>query len=158
MSYYGYLCLKRQRKAKFYFMTVKNRAVSSQEMDRQKEYTERIRRANDEYLLANGKRRRAFVLTLGCQQNEADSERLMGMAIEMGYEKTETPEDASLIMVNTCAIREHAEKRALSLVGQYKHIKARNFQVLTCIRYLKAKRKTMDWINFSMVYMLLQKL
>ena len=107
-------------------MTVKDRAVSSEEINKQKEYIERVRRANDEHFLASGKRRRAFVLTLGCQQNEADSERLMGMAIEMGYEKTETPEDASLIMVNTCAIREHAEKRALSLVGQYKHIKAKN--------------------------------
>ncbi|MBP3376340.1 MAG: tRNA (N6-isopentenyl adenosine(37)-C2)-methylthiotransferase MiaB [Clostridia bacterium] len=85
-----------------------------------------IRAANDAHFAATGKRRLAFVLTLGCQQNEADSEKLMGMAIEMGYEKTESPESASLIMVNTCAIREHAEKRALSLVGQYKHIKAKN--------------------------------
>ena len=120
------MCLVNGRKANFYLMTVKDRAVSAEEINKQKEYTERVRRANDEYFLASGKRRRAFVLTLGCQQNEADSERLMGMAIEMGYEKTETPEDASLIMVNTCAIREHAEKRALSLVGQYKHIKAKN--------------------------------
>ena len=48
------------------------------------------------------------------------------MAEAMGYEITYTPEEASLIMVNTCAIREHAEQRALSLVGQYKHIKAKN--------------------------------
>ncbi|MBO7303543.1 MAG: tRNA (N6-isopentenyl adenosine(37)-C2)-methylthiotransferase MiaB [Clostridia bacterium] len=77
--------------------------------------------------------RRAFILTLGCQQNEADSERLMGMALEMGYEKTDIPEDASLIMVNTCAIREHAEKRALSLVGQYKHIKAKNPELIIVV-------------------------
>ena len=127
------MCLNRGRKANFYFMTVKDRAVSSEEINKQKEYIERVRKVNEEHSLASGKRRRAFVLTLGCQQNEADSERLMGMAIEMGYEKTETPEDASLIMVNTCAIREHAEKRALSLVGQYKHIKAKNPDLIIVI-------------------------
>ena len=52
------------------------------------------------------------------------------MAIEMGYEPTETPDDAHLIIVNTCAIREHAEKRALSLVGQYKHLKAKNPELI----------------------------
>ena len=66
---------------------------------------------------------RAFVLTFGCQQNVADSEKLSGMALQMGYEITNTPEQADLILVNTCAIREHAEKRALSIVGQYKHLK-----------------------------------
>lgn len=70
-----------------------------------------------------GKKPLAFVLTLGCQQNESDSEKLCGMATEMGYGITDNPKDAHLLIVNTCAIREHAEKRALSLVGQYKHIK-----------------------------------
>ncbi len=66
----------------------------------------------------------AYVLTFGCQQNEADSEKMRGMACAMGYALTETPEDADLILVNTCAIREHAEKKALSIIGQYKHLKA----------------------------------
>ena len=110
-----------------------DRAVSAEEIKKQKEYIDKIRMANDSHFAASGERRRAFVLTLGCQQNEADSERLMGMAVAMGYDKTETPDDASLIMVNTCAIREHAEKRALSLVGQYKHIKAKNPDLIIVI-------------------------
>ncbi len=85
-----------------------------------------IRAVNDRFYQENGTRRRAFVLTLGCQQNEADSEKLAGMAEKMGYEMVNEPDTASLIMVNTCAIREHAEQRALSLVGQYKHLKAKN--------------------------------
>ena len=85
-----------------------------------------LRAENDRFCAENGTRRGAFVLTLGCQQNEADSEKLAGMAVQMGYEMVSTPEEAALIMVNTCAIREHAEKRALSLVGQYKHLKAKN--------------------------------
>ncbi len=66
---------------------------------------------------------RYFVQTFGCQQNEADSERLAGLARLMGYAKAESPDDADLILVNTCAVREHAEKKALSIIGQYKHIK-----------------------------------
>lgn len=66
----------------------------------------------------------AFVLTFGCQQNEADSEHLRGMGAEMGYRITNYAEEAELILVNTCAIREHAEKKALSIIGQYKHLKA----------------------------------
>ena len=104
-------------------MIQKNKAVSAEEISKQKEYMSLVKSINDS---RSGERPKAFALTLGCQQNEADSERFMGMALSMGYEKTDTPDDASLIIVNTCAIREHAEKRALSLIGQYKHIKAKN--------------------------------
>ena len=66
---------------------------------------------------------KADILTFGCQQNEADSEKLSGMAEAMGYEIVDEPDDADLIVVNTCAIREHAEQKALSTVGQFKHLK-----------------------------------
>lgn len=64
-----------------------------------------------------------YIQTLGCQQNEADSERMAGLAVLMGYVPVSNPEKARLIFVNTCAIREHAETRALSFIGEYKHIK-----------------------------------
>ncbi len=64
-----------------------------------------------------------YIRTFGCQQNEADSEQLAGIAETMGYTPRTDPEDAKLILVNTCAIREHAEKKALSVIGSYKHIK-----------------------------------
>lgn len=85
-----------------------------------------IRQKNAAFQNRSGRAPCAFVLTFGCQQNEADSEKLMGMALDMGYEKTENPEEAELILVNTCAIREHAEQKALSIIGQYKHLKAQN--------------------------------
>ncbi|MBO5939364.1 MAG: tRNA (N6-isopentenyl adenosine(37)-C2)-methylthiotransferase MiaB [Clostridia bacterium] len=91
----------------------------------QTEYIAAVRANSARYAAEHGTPPIAFVLTLGCQQNEADSEKLAGMAEEMGYEIADKPDDASLILVNTCAIREHAEKRALSLVGQYKHLKAK---------------------------------
>ena len=67
-----------------------------------------------------------FIQTFGCQQNEADSERLAGLCTAMGYTRAGRPEDAELILVNTCAVREHAEKKALSIIGNYKHIKDKN--------------------------------
>ncbi len=86
------------------------------------EYTQKIRIWNQ----ASHAKRRVYIQTFGCQQNEADSEKYLGMAMDMGYEATDTPDNADLIIVNTCAIREHAEKKALSIIGQYKHIKAKN--------------------------------
>ncbi len=89
-------------------------------------YTARVRAWNDAHAAATGVRRRAYVLTFGCQQNEADSEKIAGMAVDMGYDLADTPDSADLIVVNTCAIREHAEKKALSIIGQFKHLKAKN--------------------------------
>lgn len=66
------------------------------------------------------------VVTFGCQQNEADSERLLGTALELGYQKADTLEQSDLIIYNTCAVREHAELRALSKTGQLKHLKKAN--------------------------------
>lgn len=67
--------------------------------------------------------RYVYIKTFGCQQNEADSERLYGMAAEMGYEKTDDPTQADMILVNTCAVREHAELKALSITGGFKKFK-----------------------------------
>ncbi len=92
--------------------------------------TARVRAWNGAHTAATGARRRVHVLTFGCQQNEADSEKLLGMAAAMGYEPTDAPDGADLILVNTCAIREHAEKKALSIIGQFKHLKAQNPDLL----------------------------
>lgn len=113
--------------------TRKRSVVSAEKIEFERSCIKIIRQKNDSYFEETGIRRGAFALTLGCQQNEADSERLMGIAQDMGYEVVDTPDAADLIVVNTCAIREHAEKRALSLVGQYKHLKAKNPDLFICI-------------------------
>jgi len=112
---------------------MERKTPSSREAMTQETYIEQLRRWNDAYAAQNGIRRRAFVLTFGCQQNEADSEKLRGTALAMGYELTEMPTDASLIVVNTCAIREHAELKALSTIGQYKHIKQKNPDLIIAV-------------------------
>ena len=65
----------------------------------------------------------AMVDTYGCQQNEADSEKLRGYLAEMGYGFTQNEFEADVIVVNTCAVREHAEMRVLGNVGQLNHSK-----------------------------------
>jgi tRNA-2-methylthio-N6-dimethylallyladenosine synthase len=65
----------------------------------------------------------AFVDTYGCQQNVADSERLRGMLTRMGYDFTDSEKDADVIVINTCAVREHAEKRVLGNIGALTHTK-----------------------------------
>ena len=70
--------------------------------------------------------KKACVITFGCQQNENDGERIMGALQLCGYEITNDPDDAQMIIINTCAIREHAEIRALSEAGQFKGRKERD--------------------------------
>lgn len=65
----------------------------------------------------------AFVRTFGCQQNVSDSERLSGMLAKMGFGFTDTPDNANLILFNTCAVREHAQDRVFGNVGRLKAIK-----------------------------------
>jgi tRNA-2-methylthio-N6-dimethylallyladenosine synthase len=68
----------------------------------------------------------AYVETYGCQQNEADSERIRGILIESGYTITDTAEGADVIVMNTCAIREHAEQRVFGNLGALTHTKRRH--------------------------------
>lgn len=82
-----------------------------------KEYISLVKKMNE------GSEKRVFVMTFGCQQNERDSEVALGYASAMGYAKADTAEDADLIIVNTCAIRQHAEEKALSMLGRFKALK-----------------------------------
>ena len=73
-----------------------------------------------------GQKKYAHVITFGCQQNERDSETASGLLLDMGYEPVENVENADVIIINTCAIREHAEVKALSILGRFKAQKKRN--------------------------------
>ena len=101
-------------------MTNKDKFVSAEEIAKQTDFASKVRE------LINGKGFKAHIITLGCQQNEADSERISGYLKSLGYTITEDDSSADLIIINTCAIREHAERRALSFIGRYKHNKIKN--------------------------------
>ena len=65
----------------------------------------------------------AFVHSYGCQQNVNDGERIKGVLVDIGYGLCDAPEDADLILFNTCAVREHAEQRVFGNVGALKGLK-----------------------------------
>ena len=66
---------------------------------------------------------KAFVHTYGCQQNVSDSERMQGLLRDMGYEFCDSPDEADLVLFNTCAVREHAEDRVWGNIGVLKKYK-----------------------------------
>lgn len=62
--------------------------------------------------------RRYHITTFGCQMNKADSERMAGVLEDMGYQWSEEPDDADLILYNTCTIRDNAEQKVYSYLGR----------------------------------------
>lgn len=95
----------------------------------------------------------ACVVTYGCQQNEADSERIAGMLSESGYEIVKDTSLADVIIVNTCAVREHAEERAFSITGGYKHLKeARPWLKIGMCGCMASKADTSEKIKKSYPY------
>ena len=103
--------------------------IAQEDILRQREYCAQIRACNAQLAQAPT----AYVDTYGCQQNEADSELIRGMLAEMGYEMTDTGQDADVIVINTCAIREHAEQRVLGNVGALVHGKRRKPSQIICL-------------------------
>lgn len=88
-----------------------------QEIKEQKEYIEKVKKIN------KGKNLKYTILTMGCQLNENDSEKISGMIEQMGYKKTENPKEADLNLFNTCCVRENAEDRLFGKLGELKKIK-----------------------------------
>lgn len=103
--------------------------IPAGEIQRQMEICRQLARRNAEM----GCHPLALVDTYGCQQNEADSEQIRGMLREMGYDFTETPAEADVIVINTCAIREHAELRVLGNVGALTHTKRKKPEQIICL-------------------------
>ncbi len=103
--------------------------IPAEEIAKQKEYCAQLRTLNAQRPIPP----KAYVDTYGCQQNEADSELLRGMLCEMGYEITDTDRGADVIVINTCAIREHAEQRVFGNVGALVHGKRKNPDQIICL-------------------------
>lgn len=72
----------------------------------------------------------AFLHSFGCQQNQSDGEKLRGMLAQIGYGFTDAPENADLVLYNTCAVRENAEMRVLGNVGALKPVKEKRSDML----------------------------
>ncbi len=117
-------------------MERKNIVLSDADMERQREFTEKIK----ELHIQRGKTVRALVDTFGCQQNVADSQHIMGMLEAMGCEFVTEPAEADIIVLNTCAIRDHAEKRVYGNLGALTHTKKANPEQIICLCGCMAQR------------------
>ena len=103
-------------------MNSKTTRITPEQVERQQRLCAEIR----DYWTTQGVTPTAYVETYGCQQNEADSEQLRGMLEAAGYGLTDSAEGADAVIVNTCAIREHAEQRVFGNVGALVHTKRRH--------------------------------
>lgn len=84
----------------------------------------------DELFEGMGNGRKFYIRTYGCQMNEHDTEVMAGIFTALGYEVTDTVEDANVILLNTCAIRENAENKVFGELGHLKSLKRRNPDIL----------------------------
>lgn len=84
----------------------------------------------------------AYVHSFGCQLNVADGEKLSGILAEMGYDFTNDVNQASLILYNTCAVRENAEDRVFGTLGSIKKLKMENPALILCVTGCMTAQKT----------------
>ncbi len=80
-----------------------------------------------------GKNKKYYIKTYGCQMNEHDSENIKALLEEMGFSETFDMENADLILLNTCAIRENAHNKVFGFLGRVKHLKETKKDIITGI-------------------------
>jgi tRNA-2-methylthio-N6-dimethylallyladenosine synthase len=97
--------------------------------------------------------RGVFVHTFGCQMNESDSDRMVELLGRHAFARVASPEDADLILLNTCAVREKAEQKLLSALGRYREVKARRGALIAvsgCVAQQEKDRllKRVPYVDF----------
>ncbi|MFV0517980.1 MAG: tRNA (N6-isopentenyl adenosine(37)-C2)-methylthiotransferase MiaB [Aminipila sp.] len=90
-----------------------------------------MKKDNIENTMDNGKT--FFILTFGCQMNEHDSETMAGMLMEKGFKEEVDRDKADIVIINTCSVRENADKRFFGTLGQLKKIKEKNPEFVACV-------------------------
>ena len=103
-------------------MNTKTTVISNSELQQQFAYCDKIAA----FWQSENRTPTAYVETYGCQQNEADSEKLRGYLTQSGYSIVSEAEGADVVIMNTCAIREHAEQRVFGNLGALTHTKRRH--------------------------------
>ena len=115
---------------------------NKQEIEIQKEYIEKVRKENEN-------QKKYIILTMGCQLNENDSEKLSGMIEQMGYIKTDDFKDADLVLFNTCCVRENAEDRLFGKLGEIKRIKEKKGTIVAIGGCMMQEKQMVEKINTS---------
>ena len=103
-------------------MNTKTTVITPKQLQEQFAFCDRIAA----YWVRQGRTPTAYVETYGCQQNEADSEKIRGYLAQCGYAIVSEAEGADVVVINTCAIREHAEQRVFGNLGALTHTKRRH--------------------------------
>ena len=101
------------------------------------------------------KGRKYNIITFGCQMNEHDSETIAGMLRDLGCEEVVDPRESDITVINTCSIRENADKRFFGTLGQLKKIKERNPDYIACVcgcmmqqqRVIDAVKGKYPWVD-----------
>ena len=110
--------------------------IPQEQLERQREFEQKIRALHE----GRAVRPLAMVDTFGCQQNVADSQHIMGMLEAMGFGFTDDPARAAVVVLNTCAIRDHAEKRVYGTLGALTHTKKADPEQVICLCGCMAQR------------------
>ena len=110
--------------------------IPQEQLARQREFEEKIRALHE----GRAAPLLAMVDTFGCQQNVADSQHIMGMLEAMGFGFTDDPARAAVVVLNTCAIRDHAEKRVYGTLGALTHTKKADPEQVICLCGCMAQR------------------
>lgn len=113
------------------------------EVEEQKEYIKKIKEIN------KNKNLKYNILTMGCQLNENDSEKLCGMLEKMGYTKTDDFKKADLNLFNTCCVRENAEDKLFGKLGELKKIKEKNGTIIAIGGCMMQEKHITDKIKES---------
>jgi len=103
---------------------VRSMETNKVEIEEQLSYIEKVAKINE------GKNYTYYILTMGCQLNENDSEKLCGMAEKMGYTQVTEMSSADLIIFNTCCIRENAEDKLFGKLGEAKKVKEKRSSII----------------------------
>jgi len=95
------------------------------------------------------------IITYGCQMNEHDSENIAGLLEAMGYVHEEDPFGADIVVINTCSVRENADKRFFGVLGQFKKLRRTNPDFILCVcgcmpqqpRIVEKINKQFSWVD-----------
>ena len=114
---------------------------TKQEIEEQKKYINKVKNEN--------KNLKYTIITMGCQLNENDSEKLAGMIEQMGYTKVDNFKDADLCLFNTCCVRENAEDRLFGKLGELKRIKEQKGTIIAIGGCMMQEKQMVEKINNS---------
>ena len=120
--------------------------TETEEITQQKEYIEKVKKLNKDRNL------KYTILTMGCQLNENDSEKICGMLEQMGYKPTDNIQEANLAIFNTCCVRENAEERLFGKIGELKNLKEKNNLIIAIGGCMMQEKHIQDKIKKSFNY------